>query len=444
MAAHISISKQLHYATEGEMGGIDVREPSTAVFAASSIDRYSGPATNPSEFVQSQVNPVFPLGIAKPTSPYDFQINSNQNLLAGFFTRIAVSEVSFRWTIPTITSRNSQIYIIWGPGGRTAITNVVGNGGGGLSFTMASTTGYSGGQTIQVGGLSAVSTSAGVLNLNGNYTITTTSGTTLVCNNPTGLPAFTTVAVTGTVGIVYLVSVAEGWYDLQNNTITGSNSQGNLAFQLQSAVRTATSSSTFIMVYNNDPVVSTLVPVATPQPYGAFTSLSGNTDTYYWQRWTDPSAPNRVGLFEMMSFKTVQQFRSSQLNSPNASLLSSPFVDITCDQLTYNQALKDADTGTSHNILCRIYLVPDAFTGSQTTQSVANLGSSPLLIHRAFPFPKQIRWRGDQNFGNLRFQVWDSQGYLLTTADGVTGTTDTSFYDSDMGDWTMTMLVSEV
>ena len=218
MAAHISISKQLHYATEGEMGGIDVREPSTAVFAASSIDRYSGPATNPSEFTQSQVNPVYPLGIAKPTSPYDFQINSNQNLLAGFFTRIAVSEISFRWTLPTITSRNNQIYIIWGPGGRTAITNVVGNGGGGLSFTMASTTGYSGGQTIQVGGLNAVSTSAGVLNLNGNYTITTTTGTTLVCNNPNGVPAFTTLAVTGTVGILYLVSVAEGWYDLQNNT----------------------------------------------------------------------------------------------------------------------------------------------------------------------------------------------------------------------------------
>ena len=441
MAAHISISKQLHYAQNGEMGGVDIREPSTAVFAASSVDRYSGPYVSQasSEFVDSQVNPVYPLGVALPLTPYDFQINSRQNLLAGFFTRIAVSEIIFRWTIPTITSRNNQIYIIWGPGGRTAITNVVGNGGGGLTFTMASTTGYSGGQTIQVGGLNAVSTSAGVLNLNGNYTITTTTGTTLVCNNANGVPAFTTLAVTGTVGILYLVSVAEGWYNLTNNAVSGANAGGNLAYTLQGLVRTATSSSTFVVAYNNDPTNTTLSAIATAQPYNAFTSSSGTTDTYYWLRWTDPSAPNRVGLFEMMAWKSTQSFATSQNGSPNASLLSSPFVDITCDQLTYNQSLKDADTGVSHNILCRIYIVPDAFTGN-----MANLGSAPILVHRAFPIAKQVRWRADQNIGNLKFQCWDSQGYLLTTGDGVSGTTSGSYYDSDMGDWTMTMLVTEV
>jgi hypothetical protein len=82
---------------------------------------------------------------------------------------------------------------------------------------------------------------------------------------------------------------------------------------------------------------------------------------------------------------------------------------------------------------------PDAFTGN-----MANLGSAPILVHRAFPFPKQIKWNADQPIGNLRFQVYDSQGYVLSTGDGLTGTNPTQYYDADMGDWTMTLLVSEV
>ena len=84
-------------------------------------------------------------------------------------------------------------------------------------------------------------------------------------------------------------------------------------------------------------------------------------------------------------------------------------------------------------------LTPDAFTGN-----VANLGSAPILVHRCFPFPKQVRWSADQPIGNLRIQVYDSEGYLLTTGDGLTGTSQTAYYDADMGDWNMNLLVSEV
>ena len=88
MAAHISISKQLNYAQQGEMGGTDIREPSTAIFAVSSIDRYIIPnnqtsagqlsaggkaLTNQSVlplpndgFSLGVVNPLYPLGIANP------------------------------------------------------------------------------------------------------------------------------------------------------------------------------------------------------------------------------------------------------------------------------------------------------------------------------------------------------------------------------------------
>ena len=457
MAAHISISKQLHYAQNGEMGGVDVREPSTAIFAVSSIDRYQTPNNQTSGgglnssggtivgqkappipndgFSLGVVSPLYPLGIANPSSPYDFIINSNQNLLAGFFTRIAVSEVLFRYTLPTLTSRNNKMYIVWAPGGRSATTAIVNNGTN-VTLTMPLTTGYTTGQTIVVGDQTPITVAGVVYSINGIYGVSGVTGTTLILNNPLALPAFASVTQSGTVGIRYLLTIAEGWYDLTNTT---AGSDGNLAAQVQAAVRTATGSSTFTLVYNQ------LTSASTTGPFNAFNALSGNTDKFWWLRFADSAAPSRVGLFEMMSWESTQLYATFQYGDPNVSLLSTPFVDITCDQLTYNQGVKDADTGLSHNILCRISIIPDAFTGN-----MANLGSGPILVHRVFPTPKQIRWRGNQNIGGgLRFQVWDSQGYLLTTNEGVTGATpgvgaSLSYFDADMGDWTITMLATEV
>lgn len=424
----ISINRQMGLSVGQAQEGVNIRNPSTALLGVSSIDRYNLPGGEASELVAGETNP---LSTQTLSSPFDFNICSNNTFLSGFFTRLAVNEIQFRWTIPTITSRNNKIYLVWSPAGNTNITavQVVGSV---TTFTMASTAGYTGGQTIVVGGLQYASTPAGTQNINGVYTIASTTGTTLVCNNPNSLVAFATTALAGVVGIRYTNSIAEGWYDLTQTAVTGGGAQGNLAYQLQADVRAVTGSTTFTCFYNFN-------SGANPQPYNCFGALSGNTDKFYFYRVTDASQPNRVSLFEMMSWATNQTPATVQTGNPNASLLSTPFVDIVCNNLTYNQSLKDADTGTSRNILCRLWLTPDAFTGN-----MANLGSAPILVHRAFPFPKQVKWNADQPIGNLRFQVYDSQGYLLSTNDGLTGLSQSAYYDADMGDWTMTLLVSEV
>lgn len=430
----INIHKQLGLSQGQSQEGVNIRNPSTALLCASSIDRYNIPLGDPSELVAGENNPAYPQTLS---SPYDFSIVKSANFLDGFFTRLALNEVQFRWTIPTLTLRNNKQYIIWSPAGRnvtTAVTSV----GGLITFTMASTTGYTTSTNpILIGGYNALSTSAGVVNANGLYTITAVTGTTLQCTRNAGqstLPDFTTATANGTIGIQYLLTLPEGWYDLTNNVTTDFINQGNIAYQFQLAVRTAiASASAFTCVYN-------LNLATTIAPYNCFIARSNTSDTFWFQRYTDGTQPNRVGLFEMMAWATNQANDvSAQVGSPNASLLSTPFVDIVCYNLTYNQSLKDADTGTTRDILCRLFLTPDAFTGN-----VANLGSNPILIHRAFPFPKQIKWNADQPIGNLRFQVYDSQGYLLSTGDGLTGTLNYRYYDADMGDWTMTMLVSEV
>lgn len=441
--ANISIEKQLHYAEKGEAGGVDIRNPSTAILGISSIDRYRTGLTS------AQTSPAITVS-NNLTSPYSFDLTTlNQNLLTGFFTRLAVNEAQFRWTIPTLTSRNNKIYFNIAPAGNSVLTSITSSSAT-ITFGMASTTGYSAGMTIRVG-MPAVTVSGVSYTVDGVYTIASTTGTTLVCDDPNGIPDFTILSQAGTVAITVLITLPTGWYDIYNQDITTSSRGGNLAYQLQNAVRTnATVSSlvtgflvTYQLQFQGIANPGTSITVA-GQPYNCFfaSNLTSATNTFFWTRYTEPTRPNAVGLFEMLAWNNTQSLRAYQYGSPNASFLSTPFVDIVCDQLTANQGLKDSDSGDiSRTMLCRLWLTPDAFTGN-----MANLGSAPILVHRAFPFPKQIRWSPNQPIGNLKFQVYDSQGYLVSTYEGVSGagTNPPTYYDSDMGDWTISLLVSEV
>jgi hypothetical protein len=455
---NISIEKQLHYAERGLEGGVEIRNPSTAILGISSIDRYARGLTT------AQTNPQ--LATANElTSPYDFQITTPaQNLLSGFFTRLAVNEVQFRWTIPTLTKRNNKIYINIAPYTNTAVTNVA-HATSTTTFTLASTTGYLAGQTIVASGFVSV----GGVAIDGVYTIASVTGTTLVCNDPNGLPDFVTTAYTGNVVVRALITIPSGWYDLYNQegfkTLAGytakgityttsptNDKYGNLCWVMQDIIRNTTGLTTicdaivlrYYFQYQGTDNREENEVLSAGQPYNCFVASnlsSTGTSPFYFTRYTEPTRPNQVSLFEMMAWNNNQTLRTFQYGSPNASMLSTPFVDIVSDALTYNQSLKDGDTGDlSRTMLCRVFLTPDAFTGNSS-----NLGSAPILIHRAFPFPKQIRWSPNQPIGNLKFSVYDSQGYLLSTYEGVSGggTNPPTHWDSDMGDWSMTLLVSE-
>ena len=439
--ANISIEKQLHYAQQGEQGGVDIREPSTALLGISSIDRYRAGLNVP------QVNPING-GLGRDlSSPYNFNLTTlGQNLMTGFFTRLAVNEVQFRWTLPTITARNNRMYIYIAPSSNSSLTSAS-HLGSTTTFTLTATaTGFTAGQVIAVR-----SSNANGQVLNGVYTIASVSGASLICDDPNGLADFTTTTIFGSAYVRGLITIPDGWYDLNNQDITSLSKFGNLALAFQTAVRGITEIaplvSGFLCTYNlpYQGVNNTSTTVnAVGQPYNTFfaSNLAAPLNTFFFGRYTDPLRPNAVGLFEMMAWNTSQLQRNFQYSSPNVSLLSTPFVDIVCDQLTQNQSLKDGDSGDiTRTMLCRVFLTPDGFTGN-----VGNLGSNPILLHRVFPFPKQIKWNANQPIGNLQFQVYDSQGYILSTGEGISGTMENppNSYDSDMGDWTLTLLVSEV
>lgn len=338
--------------------GTDIRYPSNAVFGISSVDRYasqSAAATN-------------------PTSPYQFTLTTNgQNFLNGYFTRLALTEVRFPWTIPTITPRNDKILLYYWAGASA---------------------------------------------------------------NP----------------VVTNITIPDGWYDC-----------AGLATALQTAIQVAYPA--FTVTFN------------TTNPNGpVFTAYTGNNaNKFSFAPYIDPLQPNRTGLFEMMNW--VQQTSlnrndwAATMYSGIPNLLSTKFVDIVCSQLTYNQDVKDADTGTiTRDILARVYLT----NGSNET-NIHNTGSAPFMVYRDFSNAKQIKWSNIQPVGNMSFEVYDDSGYLLSTRqatvsplgqelvqvfdiDGVTPLTypydgspvyapvnpNLIFFDSEQGDWNITVLASEV
>lgn len=83
-----------------------IRQPSTALLTIDSEDRYT-------DFVQSR---------AFPTSPYNFTIRKNESMMAGFMTRIGISEINFPWSIPNINVKTQTIGITYNDASGT-VTN---------------------------------------------------------------------------------------------------------------------------------------------------------------------------------------------------------------------------------------------------------------------------------------------------------------------------------
>lgn len=139
-----------------------------------------------------------------------------------------------------------------------------------------------------------------------------------------------------------------------------------------------------------------------------------------------------------------QLFVPPQLNTPitgaTGVALSSPFIlgtryiDIVCQQLTYNQELKDNTTARiRRDVLYRWYFAQDnvpleydefplsipaiapapAVTVLAKTNAPVLQGYTSFVQRRTPPFPKQIRWSPEQPIGQVSFQVYDDQGRIV-------------------------------
>ena len=214
----------------------------------------------------------------------------------------------------------------------------------------------------------------------------------------------------------------------------------DLAAKIQAAVRTISSGlSAFTMTYGIAPsqefpafqYSNAALPMSfSPMPY--------NTTAY-------PYGSQTKQLFDVLGFTSANKIDSSGAVVGTYTLAQATrYVDIVCSQLVYNQNLKDTTTQTvARDSLCRLY-VGDAngFGANMSYPSSSNFtppGTVPSVIYRQFQTPKMINWTPNQPVGNLRFQVYDDAGAILTESVAGSGIS----IPTDYLNWSSTILVSE-
>lgn len=193
----------------------------------------------------------------------------------------------------------------------------------------------------------------------------------------------------------------------------------------------------FTITYGSTPGATATYPyfvynTGNPAVTIGFNPLANSSDYPY---------PNtQIQLFNVLGFDSVNTELNTTATSRVTYCQSIRYIDIVCNQLTYNQALKDTmSQPIARDTMCRLYLGDGPYTGTSTLApsdpDFCPPGCAPFTIYRQYTNPKFIRWLPNQPVqGNLQFQVYDDSGVLLTASDSPEGIGQ---------DWSMTILVSE-
>lgn len=229
------------------------------------------------------------------------------------------------------------------------------------------------------------------------------------------------------------ITLEEGWYKPHE-----------LAAAVQSNVRLVnTNLSGFEMTYAPSFTGQPTEPPAFYYETNSATAISfapmPTSSTYPY-----PQATTKQ-LFDVLGFTAANFVADLVGNGTYTYCEATRYVDIVCTQLVLNQPLKDTTTQSiARDSLCRIYL-GDAnnFNNNTLAPSDSNFcppGCAPTTIYRQFATPKMINWTPNQPIqGNLRFQVYDDNGAILTeVASGQGGGVPADYLN-----WSATILVSE-
>jgi hypothetical protein len=120
------------------------------------------------------------------------------------------------------------------------------------------------------------------------------------------------------------------------------------------------------------------------------------------------------------------------------------YVDITCDQLTYCQDVKDATTNnTQKDVLTRWYFAWSAPPTNDKYGFPILQGYQVFSERRAIGFPKQIKWDPIQTIANMSFQSFVAYS-TSTTNEYILVPGSSRFVASSPYEFQMTLLLSEI
>ena len=203
--------------------------------------------------------------------------------------------------------------------------------------------------------------------------------------------------------------------------------------------------------------------IATANVDGSTSYGTGNTDTFYW---VPPTTRTRT-LYDMLNLVNTLPTPTAATTQQGgiANMKPTDFIDVISPQLTLNQDLKDGSTApVVRDMLVRIYLddanrqftrtqtnlfdVSGSFAGRQVpayTPDDGITGTSPFMIYRQFPYPKQVQWNNTQSLGNLTFELYDDQGRSIQDLWNAiqTPSSPQGQYYANSFVWDMTLLITE-
>ena len=326
-----------------EADAVTERSPAYAILAIDSEDRFKN-------YVEQRLS----VDGGYNDSPYNFQITKNESMMNGFFTRLALTEICFPWSLPNINKTTQKILFNYAIAGVPQPQQTI---------------------TLTIG-------------FNRPSQIASALQSAIIAIDPVNLALFT---------VEY----------------------GNLGIP------------SFLFASNSAPITFSFSPL----PYNsAIYPFPNTTKQLYDILGLDISTagtPSILSLGVQGGYTLCQAVR---------------YIDVTCNQLTYNQALKDTMSQTvARDTLCRLYVGDGPYTGTSTLSPIDPLfcppGCAPFVIYRQFTNPKFIRWLPNQPVqGNLQFAVFDDAGaeYNRDLSGLVPG-----LVRLFQANWSMTLLVSE-
>jgi len=134
-------------------------------------------------------------------------------------------------------------------------------------------------------------------------------------------------------------------------------------------------------------------------------------------------------LQQQLGLKTTAATFNS-ISRPNLAPYN--YLDFVCSNLTYQQGLKDATTGTSsRDVLYRWVFAWDVPPPQDEYGYPIFQGYQPFNARRYLSCPKQVKWDGQQSLGQMQFEVYANGQDIVPVNPG------------DGFEWQMNLLVSE-
>jgi hypothetical protein len=145
---------------------------------------------------------------------------------------------------------------------------------------------------------------------------------------------------------------------------------------------------------------------------GAQFTLTGGVSGNFWTL-TAPILEKLTGLNPLTAPFEGNGGSAIDILSSGADLRPTRYLDMVCNQLTNNQAVKDGSTAkNARDVLCRWYFDYDGQNPTDKYGFPILMGYTPFYVRRIFNPPKQIQWQTNVPIGQMSFQLYDDAGII--------------------------------